>query len=210
MPSRLKICYITDRKSLPGRSLETFAPEVIKAGVDLIQVREKDLETRALLDLAQCLVTASQGHASRVVINDRVGVALAAGAAGVHLGHQSLPTAAVRRIVPLEFQIGVSCHSAAEVRAAQEAGANYVLLGPIFKTPSKIAYGPPLGLEALRQAAAEVGIPVLALGGITVDRARRCRDAGAAGIAGIRLFQEAPSVERRVQELRQDWGEPRD
>jgi len=210
MPSRLEICYITDRKSLQGRSLETFAPEVIRAGVNLIQVREKDLETRALLDLAQRLVTASQGRASRIVINDRLDIALASGAAGVHLGHQSLPPAEIRRIVPPEFQVGVSCHSAAEVRAAREDGADYALLGPIFETPSKIAYGPPLGLEPLRRAASEVSIPVLALGGITVERVRRCRDAGAAGIAGIRLFQEAPSVEQRVRELRQVWGEPLD
>ena len=205
---RLRICYITDRKSLPGRSLEAFAPEVIAAGVDLIQIREKDLETRALLNLALNLVAASQGHASRVVINDRLDVALAAGAAGVHLGRLSLPAQQVRRIVPQDFQVGASCHSVTEVRAAEEAGANYVLLGPIFETPSKLGYGPPLGLESLRRAASMVSIPILALGGITVERAWQCREAGAAGFAGIRIFQEAPSVARRVQELRQNWGEP--
>lgn len=206
MSARLKICYITDRKSLPDKPLEALVSEVIEAGVDLIQIRENDLAARALLGLAERTVAASQGRTSRVVINDRLDVALASAASGVHLGHRSLPAQEVRHIAPREFQIGVSCHSITEVCAAEKAGADYVLLGPIFETPSKLAYGSPLGLETLRLAAGQVRIPILALGGITADRAGQCREAGAAGIAGIRIFQEAPSIAQRVRKLRNNWS----
>ncbi|MGH9439162.1 MAG: thiamine phosphate synthase [Terriglobia bacterium] len=208
MQPSLTICYITDRKS--SRPLEAFVSEAIEAGVDLIQIRERDLETRALLGIAERAVAASQGRASRVVINDRLDVALAAGAAGIHLGHQSISAQRVRCLAPRDFQVGVSCHSVAEVRAAEEADADYALLGPIFETPSKLAYGLPLGLEILRRAAEQARIPVLALGGVTVKRVRQCREAGAAGVAGIRIFQEAPSIGQRTQEIRQSWDDRRD
>ncbi len=207
-PSYLITCYITSRKSLLLRPLEACISEAVEAGTDLIQIREKDLDTRSLLRLAERGVGTSRGSATRVVINDRLDVAMAAGAAGIHLGRQSIPAEQVRRVAPRDFQIGVSCHSAAEARSAEEAGADYVLLGPIFETPAKLVYGPPLGLEVLRRAVARAGIPVVALGGITVERARQCREAGASGVAGISIFQEAPSIHERVQEIRQSWGEP--
>ena len=175
--------------------------EAVQAGIELIQIREKDLPTRALLQLVERAVAAARGSGTRLVVNDRLDVALAAGAPGVHLGTQSIPPQAVRKRVPEGFLIGVSCHSREEVQAAEMAGADYVLLGPIFETPSKIAYGPPLGLGTLRETAAAVQVPILALGGITVERVRACVHAGAAGIAGIRIFQDASSLAIRVQEL---------
>jgi thiamine-phosphate pyrophosphorylase len=129
-------------------------------------------------------------------------VAVAAGAAGVHLGNQSLPASAVRAIVPPGFLVGVSCHSLEEAFAACSGGADYILLGPIFETPSKLAYGLPLGLEKLREATTRVKFPVLALGGITVERVKLCLEAGARGIAAIRIFQDCASIEERVRELR--------
>ncbi|MGH9355237.1 MAG: thiamine phosphate synthase [Terriglobia bacterium] len=202
MPARFEICYITDRNGLPDKPLSAFVSKAVEAGIDLIQIREKNLGVRALLLLAERAVAAAQGGTSRVVINDRLDVALASAASGIHLGRHSLPAEMVRRITPPAFRIGVSCHSYAECLTAEEAGADYVLLGPIFETPSKIAYGPPLGPEVLHQTASHLNIPVLAVGGITLERAHRCREAGAAGIAGIRIFQEAPSIQRCVQELR--------
>ncbi len=201
MPPDFKLCYITDRKSLQGVSLTRFVVEAVGAGVNLVQIREKDLETRALLELVESALAASPGCASHVVVNDRVDVAFATGVAGVHLGVHSIPVEVVRRFVPSGFLVGVSCHSVADVRRAEDSGANYALLGPIFETPSKVAFGPPLGLEELRRATSGAKIPVLALGGISVDKVKSCREAGAAGIAGIRIFQEAPSLRLRVEEL---------
>ena len=139
---------------------------------------------------------------ARVLVNDRLDVALAAGAGGVHLGGQSMPVSTVRQLAPRPFVIGVSCHSLGEAIAAESAGADYLLLGPVFETPSKLKYGPPLGLDELRKVNARIRIPVLALGGITVERVRPCLEAGAAGIAGIRIFQDCESIEALVRELR--------
>lgn len=175
------------------------------AGVDLIQLREKDLDSRALLGLVKSSVEAIRGTKTRLVVNDRLDVAIAAGAHGVHLGGHSAPPGAIRRHVPKNFLVGVSCHSTEEALKAEAGGADYILLGPVFDTPSKRQYGPPLGLNKLSEVADQVRIPLLALGGITVDRVRLCLDAGATGIAGIRLFQEAPSPADRVRDLREQF-----
>jgi len=202
MPSPFRLCYITDRHALEPRPLPPLIGEAVQAGIDLIQIREKDLPTRELLQLAESAVAAAKGSGTRIVVNDRLDIALAGGADGVHLGTQSIPAQAVRNIVPEGFLIGVSCHSRQDVLAAEAAGADYVVLGPIFETPSKSAYGPPLGLDVLRETAAAVNIAVLALGGISVERVRACLAAGAAGIAGIRIFQDSPALGARVRELR--------
>jgi len=202
MTPRLRLCYITDRKSLGQGELSNRILGAVRAGVDLVQIREKDLPTRELLELTQKAVEAAKSTLSRIVVNDRLDVALATGAAGVHLGTQSVPADAVRRIVPADFLVGVSCHSLEDAVAAQAAGASYIVFGPVFETASKIQYGPPVGLAKLREAAASVSIPVLALGGVTVERVRACLDTGAAGIAGISIFQSCPSIEERVLELR--------
>ena len=202
MSPPIRLCYITDRKSLEPRPLGLLIREAVQARVDLIQVREKDLPTRALLELVESAVAAAKGSVTRIVVNDRLDVALAAGADGVHLGTQSVPPQAVRKQMPEGFLLGVSCHSSDDVRQAETAGADYVVLGPIFETPSKMAYGPPLGLSALREAASVTSIPILALGGINVERVRGCFEAGATGIAGIRIFQDAPQPAVRVREIR--------
>jgi thiamine-phosphate pyrophosphorylase len=179
--------------------------EAIRAGVDLVQVREKDLATRDLVALVEPAVEAARqvGSCTRVIVNDRLDVALAAGAAGVHLGTQSMPAQEARKLAPESFLVGASCHSLLEALEAESAGAHYALLGPIYETPFKLPYGPPLGLEKLREVAARVKIPLLALGGITVGRVRACLDAGATGIAGIGVFQNCESLVERVRELRE-------
>jgi len=199
------LCYITDRRQLGSLSVAALIRDAVRAGVDLVQVREKDLPSRELVALVQeALSLAREGGqgGARVVVNDHVDVALAAAADGVHLGAHSMPVQVVRRFVPRAFVIGVSCHSLAEAMAAESGGADYLVLGPVFETPSKLGYGPPLGLAKLRDVASRIRIPVLALGGITVQRVRPCLEAGAAGVAGIRLFQDCDSVQARVRELR--------
>jgi thiamine-phosphate pyrophosphorylase len=204
MPESFPLCYITDRRALQPRPLLPLVQEAVRAAVDLVQIREKDLATRDLLSLVGAAVGEARQAKSgtRVIVNERLDVALAAGAHGVHLGTQSMPAPVVRKNVPKGFLIGVSCHSLREALEAESAGADYAFLGPIFETPSKIRYGPPLGLETLRDVAARVSIPLYALGGITVKRVRSCLEAGATGIAGIAVFQTAESLGERVRELR--------
>jgi thiamine-phosphate pyrophosphorylase len=212
------LCYITDRQQLRSVSLRAVIRETLRAGVDMVQIREKDLASRELIALVEEALRVarepgkefeasgpgSSEHPARatVLVNDRLDVALAAGAQGVHLGTHSMPVQVVRRIAPRPFVLGVSCHSLSEAMAAESGGADYLVLGPVFETPSKLRYGPPLGLETLRRTSAQITIPVLALGGITVERVRPCLEVGASGIAGIRIFQDCDSVQERVRELR--------
>lgn len=163
------------------------------AGVDWVQVREKDLPARDLLELARKAVTAAAG--AKVIVNDRLEVALAAGAAGVHLGRESAPVPEVVRWcragnAPPEFLVGVSCHSAEEGLEAEIAGADYVFFGPVFETPSKKPFGAPQGIERLAEFCRAVRVAVIAIGGVNEENAADCLRAGAAGIAAIRMFQE--------------------
>lgn len=195
------VCYVTDRNALgvadPVRAVAARIRAAAAAGADWVQIREKDMPGRELLDLVQGAV-GSTGRGARVIMNDRLDVALAGGAAGVHLGHASLPAAVVVRWcragnAPSGFRIGVSCHSLAEAQAAQSAEADYIFFGPIFDTPTKRKFGPPQGIERLGEVCRGVRIPVIAIGGVDDENARECLRAGAAGIAAIRLFQDENS-----------------
>lgn len=155
-------------------------------GVEMVQLRERDLSARELHDLAGSVMRLANPHGTRILINDRLDVALSVGAHGVHLRGHSVTPSEIRRIAPDGFQIGVSCHSQEEVRRAAVEGASFAVLAPIYPTKGK---GPALGLGALRKATQSVRIPVLALGGITAERMAECQEAGAAGIAGISMFQ---------------------
>lgn len=199
---RFRLCYITDPITIGTADLTATIAEATTAGVDLIQIRARGYDTRALLRLSRHAVARAAGTSSHVVINDRLDLALGLGAAGVHLGNHSMPAAKIRQLAPEGFQVGVSCHSLQEALNAGKAGADYILVGPIFETPSKLAFGPPLGLDKLREIAASVTMPVLAVGGVTVGRVKPCLEAGASGVAAIRLFQDAPSLVKRVAELR--------
>jgi thiamine-phosphate pyrophosphorylase len=207
--SEPRLCYITDRHALEsGSRLLPLIRMAAEAGVDMVQIREKDLETRDLLELVNSSLDVTRGTATRLVINDRFDVALGTGAGGVHLGGQSMPVQNVRSALPSTaeqgFWLGVSCHSVADVHAAEAAGASYALLGPIFETASKHIYGPPLGIEVLEEAARNCRIPLLALGAITPERVRACIEAGATGIAGISIFQRRDACVQQLRELRQE------
>ena len=183
--------YITDRKLAGGiEPLLNIIERNLQLGVEMIQIREKDLSGRELTSLVRRVLALPNPHGVRVLVNERVDVALAAGAHGVHLPSNAVPAGEFRRIVPAGFLLGVSCHYMAELIATEREGADLAVFGPVFTPLSKATQATPKGLEALRSAAKMVSIPVFALGGITEENAPSCIAAGAAGIAAITLFQK--------------------
>ena len=183
---------ITSGKTTPQTTANVlrFLQSVVTAQLPLVQIREKSLPTRALYELTASAADITRGSKTRLLVNDRVDIARAAGADGVHLTAQSLPADIVRKVCGSEFLIGVSTHSLEEARAAQASGADFVVFGPIFDTESKRAFGDPQGLNKLREVTSALGeFPVLAIGGITREKVDACLDAGASGIAGISLFE---------------------
>ena len=147
------------------------------------------MSARALYELVVQAVSITRDTHTKLLVNDRVDIARAAGADGVHLTSRSLPSSVVRMTCGPEFLIGVSTHSLAEAQAAHAGGADFIVFGPIFETESKRAFGPPQGLDNLRTVTRELaGFPVLAIGGITLDNIAACLSAGASGVAGITLF----------------------
>ena len=193
--------YITDRHSGSLPILQHIQ-QAIDASVDLIQIREKDLATQPLLELSSRALELAKGSRSRVLINDRVDVALAGSLDGIQLGHHSVKTDTVyKHLRKKNLLIGASVHSMTEFLNASADGASFVTLGPIFPTPSKSAYGPPLGLKLLEQVCQCASIPVFALGGIGLENYRSCLSAGAAGVAAIRLFQTSESLHQAVRSI---------
>jgi thiamine-phosphate pyrophosphorylase len=203
--------YITDRHGFSGtepdqrRQVLRRIVEASCANVDYIQLREKDLDPVELELLAReaLHLIRSSASATKFLINSRAAIALAIGADGVHLPAGSLPPRAIRekwkQETGLEPTIGVSAHTISDLQQAELQGANFALLAPIFEKVGVPAKN--IGLEGLRQACTGSGIPVLALGGITLANAKSCLDAGARGIAGIRLFQQG-DVSETVARLR--------
>jgi thiamine-phosphate pyrophosphorylase len=206
---------VTDRRSLGGASelslkrLLGKLEDVSKAEVDWIQLREKDLSGREMAKLTESAIHRA-GNSCAVLLNDRVDVACAVGAHGVHLGEQSLPPEeAIRLAVRCgrkeNFMVGVSAHSIERAMLAEKAGADYVIFGPVYATPSKATFGQPQGVQRLREVCQQLQIPVLAIGGVTLKNAGECIAAGARGVAAIRLFQEAEDLEALVNVLRRLW-----
>jgi thiamine-phosphate pyrophosphorylase len=187
--------------------------ELVGAGVDWIQVREKDLPAKDLGVLAKDAlnIAGCSSAGPRILINDRLDVAIALRAGGVHLGNSSVPILETKRLIAVaqskgklarDFVAGVSCHSMGEALAAQRDGADYIFFGPIFQTPSKAEFGPPQGIERLAEICRKITIPVWAIGGITGETIAACLRAGAVGAAAIRLFQDTPDPRRLVTSIR--------
>lgn len=179
------LLLVTDRSVVRGRSLPSALQEAVDAGVPAIQLRERDLPTRELFLLAQQVHATTRGRAVPLIINDRVDLAVVLDLDGVHLRATSLPVPVARRVVGEHRLVGVSAHSVEEVQRAGDEGADYVILGPIFETPSKREFGAPLGLTVLAAACRHSSVPVFAIGGITRERIEFVRDAGAFGVAMI-------------------------
>jgi thiamine-phosphate pyrophosphorylase len=205
--------FITDRSQFGGdecaryRALLDKVAEAARAGVDYIQLREKDLNTREVEKLARDVVavldstrprTGTRERRTQILVNSRTDIALAAEADGVHLRADDIAISDVRQISEVNLQlrpsanhvlVAKSCHSAAEVQRAESEGADFIVFAPVFEKNNSAGTRPARGISALR-AACRAKIPVLALGGVTLENAASCLDAGAAGIAGIRVFQD--------------------
>jgi thiamine-phosphate pyrophosphorylase len=199
-----KLYYITDRQSCPIPVLDNIK-RVIEAGVDFVQIREKDLCARELLSLAKAASQLKRGHGTRILINDRLDIALAADLDGVHLAQSSISTDWIYgKLSKPDFLIGVSTHSWQEAAAVQHA-ASFITFGPVFFTPSKAEFGSPLGLGQLKQVCQRAEIPVFALGGINLNNYAECLYNGASGVGAIRLFQDPDiAIEKLVREVR-EW-----
>ncbi|MGA2096504.1 MAG: thiamine phosphate synthase [Candidatus Acidiferrum sp.] len=222
------LCYVTDRRSLACPSGENLIEPLLAkieavaaAGIHWIQIREKDLPGKEIAALARKALSVVSKHAThakppaRVLVNDRLDVALAEQSGGVHLGENSLPVTEARRFLrapganqplPPDFLVGVSCHSLEAARFAAAEGADYVFFGPVFATPSKAVYGAPQGLDCLAEVCRAVNIPVIAIGGITPTNIANCMAAGAAGIAAIHLFQAADDPAAAVSTIRRQFS----
>lgn len=179
---------MTDRRATAGRPLAVVVRRALEAGLPAVQLREKDLSGRALTALAAELRRLTAAHGALLFVNDRIDVAIAVGADGVHLGGGAIPVADARRLLPSRALVGVSVHAPEELAGCT---ADFALFGPVFDTPAKRRFGPPQGLDRLRAAVAASPVPLLAVGGITPDTAPGARAAGAAGIAVIRAILAA-------------------
>jgi thiamine-phosphate pyrophosphorylase len=197
-----RLYLITDRRATGGRPLvDVVAAALAAAGGRAhevaVQLREKDLEARALFELARALRAVTAAAGARLFVNDRIDVALAAGADGVHLTERSVRVIDVHPLAP-SLAVGVSTHTRAQVEGAAREGADFVVFGPVFETPSKP--GTSVGLASLSDVC-RIGIPVVALGGIDATNARECLNAGARGVACIRSVMSATELHRRVSSL---------
>jgi len=179
-----KLMLITDRRR-SSRPLTDTVRMALAGGVDAVQLRERDLSARELYDLAAKLREITREAGAALIVNQRLDVALAVGADGVHLGWRSLNPADVRKLAGENFLIGLSCHDGPQIHGAEEARADYALLGPVFHTPSKEGLVNSIGLGPLKNLVSAAKIPILALGGITPENAAKVMETGVAGLAAI-------------------------
>src|SRR5262245_8875155 len=192
---------VTDRQLAGGRPLRLVVEEALRGGARAFQLREKDLSPRELYPLALEMRQLTQIYGARLLINDRVDVALAVNADGVHLTTTSLPASIARQVLGPGRLIGVSTHTLAEAQTAEENGADFVVFGPVFLTPSKAPYGEPVGLDALRAVRATVRLPILAIGGIKKVNLDQVLAAGADGIAVISAIISADDPTAASEDL---------
>lgn len=202
MRAPFDLLLVTDRKQVPHGSLLDVVEDALAGGVDAVQLREKDLPTLELYELAAKLRDLTTRYRAKLLINDRIDVALAVQADGVHLPADSFDPRDARALLRAGAIVGVSTHALADAEAAAQAGADYVVLGPIYDTPSKQRYGSPIGVAALAEVVTRVNVPVIAIGGITAARIRELRHCGAAGVAMISAILAAADARAAAAEIR--------
>ena len=190
-----RLYLLTDRHQTAQRPLLSVVTTALEGGARLIQLREKDLSTRELYQLAHNLIPLFTLHQAHWLINDRIDLVLAFNAPGVHLRTSSLPTGIARQLLGPDRLIGVSTHSQEEVLRAEGEGADFVVLGPVFDTPSKRMYGRPLGLQVLENTCRATRLPVYAIGGITPEHVPELQSLGAYGVAVISSILQAPNIQ---------------
>jgi len=192
---------VTDRKQTGGRDLVEALSQALQAGVRAIQLREKDLDTIEVYRLGERLLSLTRKPGAALIVNDRLDVAMALGADGVNLTRKSLRPKEARALVGSKMLLGISCHGLADVQEAVEGGVDFVVLGPIYATPSKTPYGPPLTPAVLPQARAICRVPILAIGGVNTTRVPEVIHAGADGAAVISAVLAAPDPAAATREL---------
>jgi len=202
------LLLVTDRRQAAG-GLEEAVEGALDGGCRAVQLREKDLSGRDLFLLAERLRSLTDRYGALLLVNDRVDVALAAGADGVHLGVASIPPGEARRLLGAERLVGVSAHSLREVAEAEAGSADYATFGPVWATPSKAPWGEPVGVPALAAACRATSIPLFALGGVTPPRAAEALAAGARGVALISSILAAPDPARAAREMIRSIGSRR-
>jgi thiamine-phosphate pyrophosphorylase len=195
------IILITDRKIVPEGIFFTRLQGALKAGIRSVQLREKDMSVGELTQYAIKVREMTREYNASLFVNDRIDVAMAVGADGVHLGRRSIPVQAARRIANEDFIIGVSTHSIKEAADAWNEGADFITFGPVYETPSKMKYGRPLGINMLRKAASSIKIPVYAIGGINKGNISDVMETGVKGAAMISALLGADDVEQKTGEI---------
>ncbi|MDH4197312.1 MAG: thiamine phosphate synthase [Candidatus Aminicenantes bacterium] len=198
--------FVADVSAAGSRDIVALVEAAVEGGVTAVQLRAKDLETRDLLDLARRLVERLAKRRVPLLVNDRVDVALASGAAGVHLGQDDLPPADARRLLGRGRIIGLSANTLREAQAAEAAGADYIGLGPVYATATKITALPILGAEGLGGIRAKVKLPIIGIGGVNETNARPLVEAGASGVAVVSAIMDAPDPAAAARRLRQALG----
>jgi len=197
-----KLYLITDRKAVTHcASLITAVRNALKGGVRAVQLREKDLGTGELLTLAYKMRDLTNAYKAKLFINDRFDIAFAVDADGVHLTQKSIPVEVVRNVVKRKLLIGLSAHSLKEAITAEKGGADFITLGPVYRTPSKLKYGAPVGVKTLNRVSARLTIPVFAIGGIKSWRIEKVKKAGAYGVAMISEIFKAEDIKKKAKEI---------
>ncbi len=196
-----RLLVVTDRHQTNGRPLVPLLQRVFTAGAPAIQLRERDLSARELVTLAREVQAVPASRRSQLLINDRIDVAMALEGVGVHLRSNSLPVSVARQLLGAQRLLGISVHAVEEAVLGESQGVDYIVLGPIYETPSKQMFGPPLGIHTLEKACRLVRIPIVGIGGVTAVRAREMRCAGAFGVAVITAILGADDVESATREL---------
>jgi thiamine-phosphate pyrophosphorylase len=196
-----RLYVITDRKKTRGRPLEKVIEDSIRGGATAFQLREKDIPSGELFDLAQRIKAVTKKNGCRLIINDRADIVEAADADGLHLPKNGMPVKIARKFIGEEKLLGVSTHSYEEAREAEQGGADFITFGPLFYTPSKARYGPPVGLKALESISKKISIPIFGLGGIKSGMIRDILNAGAFGVSLISYIISAEDVKAATEEL---------